>query len=206
VTESDEIESGAKLLGVELHVAQQERLIRFAALLRRWGAAFNLVSRRDAPRLVARHLLDSLSLAPMLQGGRVVDLGTGAGLPGVPLAIACPDRTFTLIDRSERRIRFVRQAAAELELTNVVPIAIDFDDFRPDALFDTVVSRAVAKPAALWRVAVDLLSAGGLALFQVGESELPPADVEANATSVSVHVPGLSRTHYVLRMNRRSAA
>jgi len=206
VTESDEIESGAKLLGVELHVAQQKRLIRFAALLRRWGAAFNLVSRRDAPRLVARHLLDSLSLAPMLQGVRVVDLGTGAGLPGVPLAIACPDRTFTLIDRSERRIRFVRQAAAELELTNVVPIAIDFDDFRPEALFDTVVSRAVAKPAALWRVAVDLLSAGGLALFQVGESELPPANVEANATSVSVRVPGLSRTHYVLRMNRRSAA
>ena len=100
----------------------------------------------------------------------------------------------------------MRQAVAELALTNVVPIAIDFDDFRADALFDTVVSRAVAKPAPLWRVAVELLSEGGLALLQVGESELEPVNVEADAQSVSVHIPGLSRTHYVLRMHRRSAA
>ena len=206
MTESDEIDSGARALGVELPVSQRERLVQFAALLRRWGAAFNLVSRRDGPRLVARHLLDSLSLAPMLQGKRVVDLGTGAGLPGVPLAIACPDREFTLIDRSERRIRFVRQAASELGLTNVVPIAADFGDFRAEPLFDTVVSRAVAKPAALWRVAVDLMTAGGIALFQVGESEVDPTDVEADARSASVRIPGLSRTHHVLRMSRRSAA
>ena len=95
----------------------------------------------------------------MLRGVRIVDLGTGAGLPGIPLAVACPERSFTLIDRSERRIRFVRQAVVELGLTNVVPIAIDFGDFRADTLFDTVVSRAVAKPAALWRAAAGLLSA-----------------------------------------------
>ncbi len=204
--ESDEIDSGARALGVELPVLQRDRLVEFAALLRRWGAAFNLVSRRDGPRLVSRHLLDSLSLVPMLQGNRVADLGTGAGLPGVPLAIACPEREFTLIDRSERRIRFVRQAASELGLTNVVLVAADFGDFRAEPLFDTVVSRAVAKPAALWRVAVDLLTAGGIALFQVGESELQPAEVEADARSVSVHIPGLSRTHHVLRMSRPSAA
>lgn len=206
MTESDEIDSGARALGVELLASQRERLVQFAALLRRWGAAFNLVSRRDGPRLVARHLLDALSLAPMLQGKRVVDLGTGAGLPGIPLAIACRDREFTLIDRSERRIRFVRQATSELELTNVVPIAADFGDFRAQPLFDTVVSRAVAKPAALWRVAVDLLTAGGIALFQVGESDLQPEDVEADARSVSVRIPGLSRTHHVLCVSRRSAA
>lgn len=206
MTESDEIASGAGTLGIELQKAQQEQLLQFAALLRRWGAAFNLVSRGDNPRLVARHLLDALSLAPMLQGNRIVDLGTGAGLPGIPLAIACPERTFTLIDRSERRIRFVRQAVVELGLTNVLPIAIDFDDFRADSLFDTVVSRAVAKPAALWRVAAELLAPGGLALFQVGELELQPADVKVETQSVSVCVPGLSRTHYVLRMKRRNAA
>jgi 16S rRNA (guanine527-N7)-methyltransferase len=206
VIESHEIESGANALGVELQPAQREQLLQFAALLRRWGNAFNLVSRADNARLVARHLLDALSLAPMLRGIRIVDLGTGAGLPGVPLAVACPERSFTLIDRSERRIRFVRQAVVELGLTNVVPIAIDFDNFRADTLFDTVVSRAVAKPAALWRVAAGLLSAEGLALFQVGELELQPADIEAEIESVSVRVPGLSRTHYVLRMNRRSAA
>ena len=111
-----------------------------------------------------------------------------------------------MIDRSERRIRFVRQAASELGLTNVVPIAADFGDFRAEPLFDTVVSRAVAKPAALWRVAVDLMTAGGIALFQVGEPEVDPADVEADARSASVRIPGLNRTHHVLRMSRRSAA
>jgi 16S rRNA (guanine527-N7)-methyltransferase len=74
VTESDEIDSGARALGVEMPVSQRDRLVQFAALLRRWGAAFNLVSRRDGPRLVSRHLLDSLSLAPMLQGYRVYRL------------------------------------------------------------------------------------------------------------------------------------
>jgi 16S rRNA (guanine527-N7)-methyltransferase len=206
VTESDELESGARNLGVELHSEQSARLLRFAALLRRWNSAFNLVSRADAPRLISRHLLDSLSLAPMLQGTRVLDLGTGAGLPGVPLAIACPARVFTLIDRSERRIRFVRQTCIDLGLTNVVPIAADFMDFRADGLFDTVVSRAVAKPAALWRIAADLLAPGGQVLFQVGEPELQTARADADAQSVTIRIPGLDRSHFVLRMRRRSAA
>jgi 16S rRNA (guanine527-N7)-methyltransferase len=206
VTASDELESGATALGVELQPAQVERLLQFAALLRRWNGAFNLVSRRDAPRLVARHLLDALSLAPMLQGARVLDLGTGAGLPGVPLAIANPDKAFTLIDRSERRIRFVRQATIDLGLSNVTPIAADFADFRADGLFDTVVSRAVAKPAALWRVAADLLAPGGIVLFQVGESELQIANLEADARSLSIRIPGLTQLHHVLRMSRRSTA
>jgi 16S rRNA (guanine527-N7)-methyltransferase len=206
VTESDELESGARDLGVELQPAQSACLLQFAALLRRWNSAFNLVSRADSPRLISRHVLDSLSLAPMLQGRRILDLGTGAGLPGVPLAIACPDRVFTLIDRSERRIRFVRQAAIDLGLTNVVPITVDFADFRADALFDTVVSRAVAKPAALWRIAVDLLTPEGHALFQVGEPELQTAHTEADAQPTSICIPGLSRPHHILRMRRRSTA
>ncbi len=206
MTEAGELESGATALGVDLQSAQREQLLRFAALLRRWNAAFNLVSRRDASRLVARHLLDALSLAPMLQGSRVLDLGTGAGLPGVALAIASPDRAFTLIDRSERRIRFVRQAAIDLGLSNVAPIAADFADYRADGLFDTVVSRAVAKPAALWRVAADLLAPGGIVLLQVGESESHVANLEADAQSRSIRIPGLTKLHHVLRMSRRSNA
>ena len=153
MTEADELEAGALALGVGLNPSQIESLVRFAALLRRWNNAFNLVSRRDVPRLAARHLLDALSLVPMVVGRRVLDLGTGAGLPGVPLAIARPDIEFTLLDRSERRIRFVRQATLDLGLQNVVPVSADYADFRPGSLFDTVVSRAVAKPVALWRAA-----------------------------------------------------
>ncbi len=205
MTESDELASGAVDLGVALRSEQCELLLQFAALLRRWNAAFNLVSRRDESRLIARHLLDALSLAPMLQGVRVLDLGTGAGLPGIPLAIVSADRQFTLIDRSERRIRFVRQAAIDLGLTNVVPIAADFADFRADGLFDTVVSRAVAKPGALWRVAAERLAQAGIALFQVGEAELQIANLEADVQSYSIRIPGLTQSHHVLRMSRRNA-
>jgi 16S rRNA (guanine527-N7)-methyltransferase len=205
VTEADEIESGAAALGAALDGQRSQALLQFAALLRRWNGAFNLVSRSDVPRLIARHLLDALSLVPMLCGRRVLDLGTGAGLPGIPLSIARPDIEFTLLDRSERRIRFVRQVAIELGLKNVTPIASDYADFRADALFDTVVSRAVAKPAALWRVAANLLAPGGIALFQVGAHEREAADLDANVEPLLVRIPGLTRAHHVLRVSRRGA-
>lgn len=204
MTEAEELEAGALALGVGLNPSQIENLVRFAALLRRWNSAFNLVSRRDVPRLAARHLLDALSLAPMIIGRRVLDLGTGAGLPGIPLAIARPDVEFTLLDRSERRIRFVRQATLELSLENVDAVSADYADFRPGTLFDTVVSRAVAKPAALWRDAATLLASDGIALFQVGAPERDSKLPDANVESVSVHIPGLAQTHCVLRVRRHS--
>jgi 16S rRNA (guanine527-N7)-methyltransferase len=204
VTESEELESGALALGVGLNSWQIENLVRFATLLRRWNNAFNLVSRRDVPRLAARHLLDALSLVPMLVGRRVLDLGTGAGLPGIPLAIARPDVEFTLLDRSERRIRFVRQATLELSLENVDAVSADYADFRPGTLFDTVVSRAVAKPTALWRDAADLLAADGVALFQVGALENDSHLAATNVESVSVRIPGLAQLHRVLRVRRHA--
>ncbi len=204
MTQAQDLDAAAAELGIFLLPAQSERLLQFATLLRRWNAAFNLVSRRDLPRLVSRHLLDSLSLLPLLRGTRVLDLGTGAGLPGVPLAIARPDARFTLIDRSERRIRFVRQAAFELGLQNVDAVEADYVDFRADGEFDTVVSRAVAKPVALWRVAAGLLDCDGQALFQTGADERDVASVGADVERVVVRVPGLARLHHVLRVQKRS--
>ncbi len=203
MTEARDLEAAAAELGVLLGSAQSERLLQFATLLRRWNVAFNLVSRNDLPRLVERHLLDSLSLLPLLCGSRVLDLGTGAGLPGLPLAIACPDARFTLIDRSERRIRFVRQAAIELGLQNVDAVEADYMHFRADGEFDTVVSRAVAKPAALWRVAEPALDADGQALFQTGPNERDVANVTAVVERLMVRVPGLARLHHVLRVRKK---
>jgi 16S rRNA (guanine527-N7)-methyltransferase len=205
VTEIDELIAGATALGVSLQPEQLDRLARFATLLRRWNAAFNLVSRRDVARLIPRHLLDALSLVSLLRGVRVLDLGTGAGLPGLPLAIACMQLRFTLIDRNQRRIRFVRHAALELGLTNVEAVAIDFKDFRAADLFDTVVSRAVTSPEALWQVADPLLAAGGQALLQVGGGANAVMASAANVEHIHIHIPGLTSSHQLLRVTRRTA-
>lgn len=206
MSDADELEAGARAFGLELQSKQLEQLLQFASLLRRWNVAFNLVSRNDMPRLIARHLLDSLSLAPLLRGGRVLDLGTGAGLPGVPLAIVRPDIEFTLLDRSERRIRFVQQAKFEIGLANVMTIVADIVGFRADTLFATVVSRAVAKPAELWRVAGAVLESGGHALFQTGALEKDVASLEATVEQMVLRIPGLARPHHLLRVTRGSAA
>jgi 16S rRNA (guanine527-N7)-methyltransferase len=202
VTEVRELAAGAVALGVSLDSDQLEKLLKFAALLARWNRAFNLVSRLDMGRLVSRHLLDSLSIAPYLRGPRVADLGSGAGLPGLPLAVVRPELSFTLVDRNQRRMRFVRQAKFELGLTNIDVVAVEFARFRPSVLFDTVVSRAVATPAMLWRATAPLLAPGGQALFLVGAN----ADADCMATGaataerIDIRVPGLSRPHQLLRL------
>lgn len=206
MTKGGDLAVGATALGVSLDEAQLERLLNFAALLERWNGAFNLVSRRDIARLIPRHVLDSLSLVCSLRGTRVLDLGTGAGLPGLPLAIAQPETNFTLVDRNQRRMRFVRQATFELGLTNVETVAVDFARFRPNALFDTVVSRAVTTPATLWRVAAPLLAPGGQALFLVGAND---GGVVTDATSIEridIRVPGLLRSHRLLRLTAQAPA
>jgi 16S rRNA (guanine527-N7)-methyltransferase len=171
-------------------------------LLTRWNDAFNLVSRRDVSRLVPRHVLDSLSLLPHLVGRRVLDLGTGAGLPGLPLAIAAPAIAFTLLDRSERRLKFARQAVIELELANVEVECRSLDEFRPDVAFDTVVVRAVGTPRRLWRTLERVLAPTGVALFQSADPdalELPGGVV---AKRHRIDIPGLAEPHWIVVLER----
>jgi 16S rRNA (guanine527-N7)-methyltransferase len=205
VTDADQLAVGARALDVELDSRQIAQLALFADLLRRWNTAFNLVSRRDVRRLIARHVLDSLSLVPRLKGHRVLDLGTGAGLPGVPLAIARPALRFVLVDRSERRIRFVQQACIEIGLTNVEAVADDFAHFRSTTAFDTVVSRAVAKPAVLWRFASALLTPDGVALLQVGGAEHVPVATDTTARVEPIRIPGIEQPQHVMTIRRRNS-
>lgn len=150
-----------------------EALEHYERLIRRWNVRGNLVSRRDLDRLRDRHVLDSLSLLPWWRGN-LADVGSGAGFPGIPMAITRPDSPVTLVERSERKARFLQHVVIELALGNVEVIEADVG--RPLAsgsldgrVFDTVTARAVAPPAASWRLLRGLLAPAGAALLQSGE-------------------------------------
>lgn len=197
---------GAAAVGVTLAPRQAAALAEFGELLLRWNHAFNLISRRDVARLVPRHLLDSLSVAPLLEGGEAMDLGTGAGLPGVPLAIAREDVRFTLVDRSGRKIRFVDRAVRSLNLSNVSTWCGDVREL-PAIGFDTVVCRAVADLDACWDLAAARLRQGGRLLVMhrgQGDGDEPgdTAPASAVAQRCRVRIPGLERAHEIVVLRR----
>lgn len=201
VTDPATIVRQAAEAGIAVDLGQAGSLARFAALLLRWNARVNLISRKDEERIVPRHLLDSLAASRWLSGQRIADLGTGAGLPGIPLAVANPERHFTLIDRNARRLSFVRQAVAELGLGNVTVLQQDFAHYRPEPLFDTVVSRAVWDPAALIPAVWPLVGARGRAVLLCGQ-EVAELEGVARLRSVDFALPGLTRRHRVLVIDR----
>lgn len=202
---ADLLEDAAQI-EVVLSEQQGDALLEFADLLRRWNRAFNLISRRDIDRLLSRHLLDSLSAAPLLRRGGVMDLGTGAGLPGVPLAIARRDLQFRLVDRNERKIRFVDQAVRILALKNVSTYCGDVRALPVGLRFGSVVSRAVADVTKLWRLSAPWLAPGGcLVVMHRGQSReaaqrsqvtAPPGAEVAERRMV--HIPGLEQPHELI--------
>ena len=147
----------------EWSAATASALDAYETLLQRWARRYNLVSRRDLGRFRQRHIEDSLALLPWCRGS-VVDVGSGAGLPGVPLAIARRDMPVTLLERSERKCAFLRHVALELGLDNVAVVQADARRHRPTTGFETAVARAVAPPPASWRLVRPLLASGGTAL------------------------------------------
>lgn len=138
------LQQGLSALDIELDAAARARLLQFLELLARWNRAYNLTAVREIAQMLPRHVLDSLSVLPYLHGARVLDIGTGAGLPGIPLALARPDLHFVLLDSNAKKIRFVKQAIHELGLKNAETVHSAVERYRPRVLFDTLVARAVA--------------------------------------------------------------
>lgn len=123
---------------------QRQQLVGFVALLDKWNKAYNLTSVRDPNEMMVRHIFDSIVVSPHLEGERFIDVGTGPGLPGIPLAIMNPDKTFFLLDSLGKRIRFIKQALHELKISNVTPVQSRVEAFQPQEKFDAVLSRAFA--------------------------------------------------------------
>lgn len=123
---------------------QQQKLVVLVEQLHKWNKAYNLTSVRDPQLMLSRHIMDSLVVLPHLQGQRFIDVGTGPGLPGLPLAIAAPEKEFVLLDSLGKRIRFIRQICHELKLKNVTAVQSRVEDYQPELKFDGVISRAFA--------------------------------------------------------------
>jgi 16S rRNA (guanine527-N7)-methyltransferase len=144
----------AKSMGVELTEPDAARLQQLLNELERWNRTYNLTAITKREDMVTHHLLDSLAVSPELQGTTIADVGTGAGFPGLPLAVLNPERRFTLIDSAGKKIRFVSHVAHALGLTNVEALHVRVESLRPENPFDTVVTRAFAPlPEMLEKVA-----------------------------------------------------
>ncbi|EGU9664294.1 16S rRNA (guanine(527)-N(7))-methyltransferase RsmG [Salmonella enterica] len=130
--------------GISLTDHQKTLLVAYVDMLHKWNKAYNLTSVRDPYEMLVRHILDSIVVAPYLQGQRFIDVGTGPGLPGIPLAIVLPDAHFTLLDSLGKRVRFLRQVQHELKLENITPVQSRVEAYPSEPPFDGVISRAFA--------------------------------------------------------------
>jgi len=142
LAEARRLDRGLQRLGIAADAAQHSALLAHLALIRRWSRSYNLVAPGDLPLLLERHLLDSLTVQPWLRPGAVLDVGSGAGFPGIPLAVINPGCALWLIDSAGKKARFLRHVARELGLENARVVHERVERFSPDADFSTIVSRA----------------------------------------------------------------
>jgi 16S rRNA (guanine527-N7)-methyltransferase len=200
------LERGAAALGVALDTTALDRCWRLALALRERNQQVNLTAIDDLPGIRTLHMLDSLAVAPHLGAARrIVDVGTGGGFPGLPLAIACAQREFTLIDGTQKKIRFVSEMINSLGLANATALATRAEQFHPPAAFDAVVIRAVGPLAELVRQCGHLLARGGRLLALKGrrpDEEIAALPVPWRAELVRLKVPEVEAERHLAVLRR----
>ncbi len=199
----EKLEQGCGRLGIALSAGQGERLRRHLELLAKWNRRLNLTAVRGMDDMVVRHLLDSLAIAPFVRGGSLLDVGSGGGFPGVPLAVVNPALCVTLLDSRGKRVEFLRHACAALGLGNAGVVRGRVEDYRPAEKFDTLAVRALASlgdtlraTAALHRPGVRLLAMKG----KMPAREIAALDSpwRARVSVEKLHVPFLSAERHLI--------
>jgi len=177
----------------------------YLALLERWNRTYNLTAVKNPADMVTRHLLDSLSVMPFIHGSRLLDAGTGAGLPGIPLAIAQPRLEVTLLDSSGKKVRFLGHVRRQLGLENIHPVQDRLETFSPATVFDAIISRACSSLAAFARAARHLAQAPLTLLAMKGQypdGELKEVPGWCRVESIEkLEVPGLQQERHLVIMS-----
>ena len=200
------LKSGAAELGVSLSDDAARKMLRVLDQLDEWNQKMNLTAIRDRPQQLTKHLLDSLSVVKHLHGSRVIDIGTGAGFPGLPLAIALPEMHFTLLDSTAKKLKFIDHVTALLALENVETVHSRAEAFQPKYRYDVVISRAVGAVDTFVKWAGHLCVGGGRLLAMKGRyptdelTKLPSGWKLATVHRLSV--PGLDEERHLVEICR----
>jgi 16S rRNA (guanine527-N7)-methyltransferase len=202
--DTHELARATAALGLALADAQTATLERYLDLLEKWNRVYNLTAIRERSRMVTHHLLDSLAVLPHVRGPRVLDVGSGAGLPGIPIAVASPALQVTLLESNHKKSAFLTQAVAELQLANVQVATARVESWQPEARFDTIVSRAFAELGEFATLAGRLLAPQGVLAAMKGvhpfeEIERLPQGFRVERV-VRLHVPGLDAERHLVLM------
>lgn len=190
MTAEESLKAGLEQFGLP-HATQP--FMQYLALLLKWNKAFNLTAITDERKMVTRHILDSLAILPFLEGRRILDLGSGAGLPGIPLALALPEREFVLLDANGKKTRFLEEVKRQLQLDQVEIVQSRAENYHPACGFDTLTSRAVSDLEDLVHNSEHLLEKNGIWLAMKGK--IPNHELSAITLPYQVapyQVPGLN--------------
>ncbi|MFZ4502588.1 MAG: 16S rRNA (guanine(527)-N(7))-methyltransferase RsmG [Methylovulum sp.] len=199
------LETSIKALNITLSQAQLEQLSLFILLIQKWNKIYNLTAINAIDEMIKLHIIDSLAIQSLVLGERIIDIGTGAGLPGIPLAIACPDKQFMLLDSNAKKTRFVQQAIVELKLTNVAVLHQRVETYIPELLYDTAITRAFASLQDIIKLTAHVIHPDGQLLAMKGQhaaTEIAtlPSTMSAHTHCTPLSLPGVNAERCVIQI------
>ena len=210
MTTADQLKRGLAALGLSLDGDAQQRLLDYIALIEKWNRVYNLTAIREPEKMVSHHLLDSLAVAPYLHAKRLLDVGCGAGLPGIPLALADPAMHVTLLDSNHKKTAFLNQAVIELKLKNAAVRGERVESWQTQERFDVIISRAFSEMGEFVRMTRHLLEAGGVfaamkGLYPYEEIEKLPAGCKVLQV-LPLAIPGVDGARHLVLIGQESPA